>query len=235
MKDEERFKLLAGPYKSPKVKIGDPMVDEIRGPVEVGTWSKGKIPWPCIRTAGRSAFVLTGDLVKAVQNESSLAIQHWWGVSPSTVHRWRKALGCDQYNEGTLRLHREWKPEKISAADAKRGQRKGASPESRAKMTANIRARGYYHLGQRGWTKEEEAVLGTMSDPAAAIKLGRTLKAVGMWRRRMGIPAHNTRQSQFSNKNTIALDAEKLTRRRLELRLSQKAVAKKAGMDPTHL
>ncbi|MBV9469359.1 MAG: helix-turn-helix transcriptional regulator [Abitibacteriaceae bacterium] len=174
-------------------------------------------------------------MLEAVKHESSLAVQHWWGVSPSTVHRWRKVLGSDQYNEGTLRLHREWKPEKISAADAKRGQRKGASPESRAKMTANIRARGYYHLGQRGWTKAEEALLGTMSDPAAAIKLGRTLKAVGMWRRRMSIPAYNTRQSQFSSKNTIPLDAEKLTQRRLALRLSQKAVAKKAGMDPTHL
>ncbi|MBV9469610.1 MAG: helix-turn-helix transcriptional regulator [Abitibacteriaceae bacterium] len=235
MKDEERYKLLFGPYKSPKVQIGDQMVDEIRGPVVVGTWSKGKIPWPCIRTAGRSAFVLTGDLVEAVKNESSLAIQYWWGVSPSTVHRWRKTLGTDQYNEGTLRLHREWKPEKISAADARRGQRKGASPESRAKMTAKIRARGFYQHSQRVWTKEEEAILGTMPDPAAAEKLGRTLKAVGMWRRRMGIPAHNTRQSQFASKSTIPLDAEKLTKRRLELRQSQKAIAKKAGMDPTHL
>lgn len=235
MKDEERYKLLFGPYKSPKVKIGDEMTDAIRGPVVVGTWSKGRIPWPCIRTAGRSAFVLTGDLVEAVKNESSLAIQYWWGVSPSTVHRWRKTLGTDQYNEGTLRLHREWKPEKISAADARRGQRKGASPESRAKMTAKIRARGFYQHSQRVWNKEEESILGTMPDPAAAEKLGRTLKAVGMWRRRMGIPAFNTRQSQFASKSTIPLDAEKLTKRRLELRLSQKAIAKKAGMDPTHL
>lgn len=235
MQDSERFKLLNGPYKSPKVKIGDELTDEIRGPVVVGTWSKGTIAWPLIRTAGRSAFILTGDLLRAVQNESSLAIQHWWGVSPSTVHRWRKTLGVSHYNEGTLRLHREWKPEKISAADAKRGQRKGASPESRAKMTAMIRARGFYRHSQRVWTKEEEAILGTMPDPAAAVKLGRTLKAVGMWRRRLGIPAFSARQSQFASKSTIPLDAEKVTKRRLELRLSQKAIAKRAGMDPTHL
>lgn len=235
MKDKDRFKLLYGPYAPPKVQLGEQLMDEVRGPVIAGKWSQGRIPWPCVRTAGRSAFILTGDLLKAVRNESSLAIQHWWGVSPSTVHRWRRSLNTDQYNEGTLRLHREWKPEKISAAAARRGQRKGASPESRAKMTANIRARGYYHTNQRIWTKEEEALLGTMADPAVAVKLGRTLKAVGMWRRKLGIPAFNNRQSQYATNKTFSIDADKLMARRLELRLSQKAVAKRAQMDPTHL
>ena len=235
MKDKDRFKLLFGPYEPPKVQIGDQLIDELRGPVVVGTWSKGPIPWPCIRTAGRSAFVLCGDLVKAVKNESSLAIQHWWGVSPSTVHRWRKSMGIDQYNEGTLRLHRDWKPEKISAKDAARGQRKGASPESRAKMTRMVRARGYYQHSQRIWTPEEEALLGTMPDPAVAEKLGRPLKTVGMWRRRIGIPAFNTRQSQYAGKSTIPISADKLMERRLELNVSQKTIAKRAKMDPTHL
>src|SRR5437763_1601678 len=116
MKDKDRYKMIGGPYAAPKVQIGDELTDAVRGPVVVGTWSKGPMPWPCIRTAGRSAFVLAGDLIRAVETESSLAIQHHWGVSASTVHRWRRSIGADQYNEGTLRLHREWKPEKISAA-----------------------------------------------------------------------------------------------------------------------
>lgn len=144
MKDELRYQLIAGPYEAPKTKIGAELKDKIRGPVRVGGWSDGRIPWPRLLTAGRPAFVLTGDLLKAVRHESSAAIQYWWGVSPSTVHRWRRALVIDQYNEGTLLLHRIWIPEKISASEAKRGQRRGSSPQGRARMTATIRARGYY-------------------------------------------------------------------------------------------
>lgn len=235
MQDTERYKLLFGPYQPPRTRIGDELTDAIIGPMTVTGWSQGTIAWPLSKGAGRAAFILTGDLVEAVKNESSQAIQHWWGVSPSTVQRWRKALGVSPYTAGTLRLHREWKPEIISAAALRRGQCKGISPAARAKMTAKFWARGYARHSQRVWTKAEEAILGTMSDTAAARQLGRTPKVVGMWRQRLGIPAFNTRQAQFSSKSTIPLEAAKVTQRRLELGLSQKAIAQRAGMDQNHL
>jgi len=34
-------------------------------------------------------MVLDGDLVKTGWRESSLAIQHWFGVGPFTVWKWR--------------------------------------------------------------------------------------------------------------------------------------------------
>jgi len=114
MQHEERYKLLFGPYRAPQVQPGDKIVDAMRGPVVTGAWSQGRIPWPTIHAKGRSALVFSGDLVAAVQQESSLAIQYWWGVSASTVHRWRQHLGVEQYTAGTRRLHRQWLPEKMA-------------------------------------------------------------------------------------------------------------------------
>lgn len=235
MKDEERYRLLFGPYQSPQVQVGDQVIDEVRGEVTITTWSKGRIPWPCLRTEGRSAFVLYNDLARAIRQESSLAIQYWWGVGPATVHRWRKALGVLSATEGTRLLHQGWLPEKITASSAALGQRKGASLEGRAKLAQKVRARGYYHRSQRIWQPEEEALLGTMPDPAVAVKLGRSLKSVAMWRRRLNIPAFSARQDRGNNRKTVSLAADKLKAQRLKLRLSQKDVAARAGVNPAHL
>jgi hypothetical protein len=50
----------------------------------------------------------------------ALALQYWWGVSMSVVHKWRKALGVDRKNnEGTRRLQRM---SSTAGADAVRGK-----------------------------------------------------------------------------------------------------------------
>jgi DNA-binding Xre family transcriptional regulator len=235
MQDTERFQLLFGPYETPNVEIGDELIDEVRGPVTVNTWSKGLITWPCLRTEGRSAYVLCGDLARAVRQESSLAVQHWWGVGPATVHRWRKCLGVSNRTAGTVHLHRKWQPEKLSPQVAARGRQKSICTESRAKMSQTVRARGFYHHTQRIWTPEEEALLGTMPDREAAIKLGRSLKSVGMWRRKLDIPPFHSQYRQRVRRDTVAISSDKLLSRRLQLDISQKEVAERAHLNQAHL
>lgn len=108
--DTERFRLLNGPYSAPLCKIGGWLTCKIRGRVRVVKMSDGPVPWPMVKVPGPRppAFALCGDLIEAVRQESTLALQHHWGVKTSTVWRWRKALGVDQNNQGTLRLRSKW-------------------------------------------------------------------------------------------------------------------------------
>jgi DNA-binding Xre family transcriptional regulator len=235
MQDSDRFKLLFGPYTAPAVEIGEQIEDEVRGPVTVSTWSKGRIPWPCLRTEGRSAFILCGDLARAVRNESSLAIQYWWGVGPATVHRWRKSLGIGHRTPGTAQLHRAWQPEKLTPQVAARGREKSIGAESRAKMSLTVRTRGFYHHDQKVWTPEEESLLGTIPDREAAEKLGRSPKSVGMWRRRLGIAPFQNGHQLAARRDTVPISPTKIVSRRLQLHLSQKEVAERAHLNQAHL
>src|SRR5687768_5155031 len=105
MKHPSRVELLHGPYRSPRCRLGRKLFCEIKGWVPVTRLSAGRIPWPVTTHNRGRAFNLCGDLVKAVRRESAAAVCHWWGVTGQTVSKWRKALGVDQYNEGTRNLH----------------------------------------------------------------------------------------------------------------------------------
>src|SRR6266705_2359050 len=91
MQDEQRFILLFGPYHPPKTRRGKFLFCEMRGTVKVGDYSDGPIPWP-VKWGTRNSLILCGDLVRAVQVESAQGVAHHWGVRPSTVTRYRKAL-----------------------------------------------------------------------------------------------------------------------------------------------
>src|SRR5262249_25748380 len=112
MTDEERFKLLFGPYKTPVFRYGDSAFCERRGNVTLCGLTDAPIPWPIGK--GRTkrtwprAIVLFGDLAEAVRRESALAVAYWWGVKPQTVTVWRNALGVGPMTEGTLRLHHDY-------------------------------------------------------------------------------------------------------------------------------
>jgi hypothetical protein len=136
MDDRDRFKLLRGPCKAPRCRVGKKLFCEIRGWVPVRRISAGRIPWPPT-IAGRSrAFVLCGDLVKALRRESNQAVCYWWCVTPQTVTAWRKALGVPRGNEGTHRLAREWFLESVRADKLAEGQRNANSPAANAKKGA---------------------------------------------------------------------------------------------------
>src|SRR5437764_8685145 len=94
LRDEERYRLLHGPCEPPLVKGGF-LVDAVRGKVPFGTFSNALIPWPKAKRQGKGGsggFVLWGDLLRALAEESAPAISYYWGVANSTVTNWRYAL-----------------------------------------------------------------------------------------------------------------------------------------------
>ena len=107
MRDSDRFKLYFGPYKTPRFKYGKKVWCEYRGWVKIVGLSDGKIQWPIGRPIspkpGRDSLVIYGDLKRAIEQESNLAVAHWWGVAKGTVRRWRRALGVERNTPGTVR------------------------------------------------------------------------------------------------------------------------------------
>jgi hypothetical protein len=83
---------------------------EVRGEVVGCGVSAGGITWPIGKRGRAKSLVVTGGLARAVRRESAAAVGYWWGVTPQTVSKWRKALGVVQYNEGTTRLHSDLAP-----------------------------------------------------------------------------------------------------------------------------
>lgn len=103
------FQLHHGPYHPPALRRGDRATCLFRdGDVIITGWSDAHIPWPRCRRldthGGGSGLLVDEELARAIRLESSLAIQHWFGVDYSVVWRWRKALGVQRFNEGSARL-----------------------------------------------------------------------------------------------------------------------------------
>jgi hypothetical protein len=98
---------LLGTYRTPRFKYGQKVLCEVRGEVTIVGTSAGKIPWPLARAGrGHPTFVVYRGLARAVRRETNAAVCHWWGITPQTVTKWRKALAVPQANEGTLRYKR---------------------------------------------------------------------------------------------------------------------------------
>jgi hypothetical protein len=100
-----------GPYTPPALRRGDRATCLYRdGDVVITSWSDGRISWPRCRrlsTRGGSGLLVDEELARAVRLESSLAIQHWWGVNQSTVWLRRQALAVERFNEGSTRLRKD--------------------------------------------------------------------------------------------------------------------------------
>jgi hypothetical protein len=184
----EHVRLLHGPYTAPGLRRGDKATCLLRdGEVLITGWSDARISWPRCRLPGThgggSGLLVEDELARAVRSESSLAIQHWWGVNFRTVWCWRKALGVPPYNEGTTRLHAMWNKENGARL---RGKKLPPEQVERRRRTA-------LELGLRPpaevlWTAEELALLGTMPDEDVAARIGRTATGVRVKRSRCGIP-----------------------------------------------
>jgi len=137
----DRYPLI-GRYATPRFRYGKFVMCEMRGEVEIVGLTDAPIPWPIGKRGRHKAIVLYGALVKAVRRESSLAIQHWFGVGPFTVWKWRKALGVDRNTEGTSQLFSEnsqTNPAVIEGLAKAHG--KAQDPERRAKIAAAQRGR----------------------------------------------------------------------------------------------
>jgi hypothetical protein len=141
---QDRVKLLFGPYQMPKCTVGRPLRCLIRGKVRVAGITDTPIPWPYAhrhRKDKRPSIIVCGDLVRALRRESETAIAHAWGVSIVTVWRWRKALGVEQFTEGTRDLYRRWLPEKLDEDALSNLADSLKSPERNEKIAASQRGR----------------------------------------------------------------------------------------------
>jgi hypothetical protein len=141
---------------------------------------------------GGSGLLVDEELARAIRLESSLAIQHWWGVDYSVVWRWRKALGVEPLNEGSARLRKELNRKLGAGLKGKR-----LSPEQVEQRRQTAKALGLkppQRPGGRPWTKKELDLLGSLPDGKLAARLGRTEMAVRVMRNRQGIPSAEDRR-----------------------------------------
>ena len=103
MHDPDRFRLL-GRYKTPRFRSGKIVSCAARGRVEIVGLSDAPIPWPIGKRGRGRTLVLYKGLDRAVRKESEAAVCHGWGVCPTTVWKWRNALGIARtQTQGTLR------------------------------------------------------------------------------------------------------------------------------------
>jgi len=219
MREEVRFRLVAGPYEPPLVKRGF-LVDEVRGKVRFATFSNALIPWPKIKRQGRGGsggFVLCGDLLRALANESGPTICHYWGVCSGTVTNWRRALELKGMTPGAQRV-------------VHLGMELARRPEGRKKISEAARGRkmlpqhksslhGAMHQGwqerfearraayqQTGcfpkatksdpWLPEEEELLLKLPTRELARVLGRTRHAIMTRRLALGIRLRTARSGK---------------------------------------
>ena len=145
MLQHDRVKLLFGPYRTPRCKMGGSLRCVMRERVKVAGLTDARIPWPYVPQPGGNghrSLILCGDLVKAVRRESETAVAYWWGVSAQTVWKWRKALGVEKNTEGTIDLNRRWSPETVLNEEATRKRMESMkSPERAAKIAAARRGK----------------------------------------------------------------------------------------------
>lgn len=212
--DDERYRLLYGPYKPPLIRRGF-LIDAVRGKVTFSHFTTAPIPWPkCQKAKSRSGggsggYVLCGDLVRALTDESAPAVAHHWGVSHSTVTNWRRALELKGRSAGAHRVveigvelaRRPESRAKISLAN--RGRRN--SPKHKTRLHAGMMAgwkerfearRAAYRKTGRfpnatkadPWIPEEEKLLGKYSAANLALIIGRTRTGIVARRTQLGIP-----------------------------------------------
>jgi len=134
-----------GPYKTPRVRIGQIVECEVRGKVCIVKLSDSPIPWPSAKKPGRpgrSAPVVFRDLAKAIRKESAVAVCFWWGVTGQTISKWRGRLGIGSVTPGfsMLQAHRNRTDGRIIEGRAK-AHAKSSDPERKSKIAATMRGK----------------------------------------------------------------------------------------------
>jgi hypothetical protein len=80
MNNADRFKLLFGPYPTPRIPLGHVLTCEARDcDVIVVGYSDAPIPWPIgqRRSRGARALVVYGALADAIRREANQAVAYW--------------------------------------------------------------------------------------------------------------------------------------------------------------
>lgn len=181
--------------------------------------SDGKIPWPIGRPKtekpGRDSLIIYRGLKKAIEQESRQGVAHWWGVSYTTVGRWRGALGVGRLTPGSVRtidaaLRAESRRVKIAASrsdkprprhvvEAMRKAHLGnpLSAETRQKMSETHRKRGTRPPWlNKAWEPWEDKLLRKLPVEEVMQKTGRSRTAVHLRRRKLKLPDGRTKASR---------------------------------------
>lgn len=195
--ERERFKLRFGPYEPPRTAPGEVIKCFRFGRVRVGKISHGRMPWPVI--AKSTALILCGDLVRAIRQEAAQAVAFHWGVTSSTVRKWRRLLGVGRFTEGTRALndlnapHRVRRAKEMTVSPRRCPRRRSTHvasflyPSPGQSVLGRSR-RSPINPDARAWTADENRLLGTMPDRTLAQQLQRTIGAVRARRRMLGLP-----------------------------------------------
>ena len=197
--DDDRYRLIDGPYYPPRTDRGRFLVCELRGTVKIGGYSDAPIPWP--RIWHRRSLVICGDLLRALRTESVLAVSYYWGLSKAIVSQYRQLFSVPRVNPGTHRLIREFvipasctaevgpnnrrrekassRPNPSMIASGCAGTQSRPKPKTwRRKMSEPLRRRFDLVGPYRKRTPEELAMVGTMPDLEVARRINRSLSAV---------------------------------------------------------
>jgi hypothetical protein len=131
-----------GPYQAPALRRGDRTTCIYRdAEVVITSWTDARISWPrCQRVGirGGSGVLVDEELLRAIRNESSAALQYWFGVSEFTVWNWRKKFGVARWGtEGSRRLHQQVSE---AGADEVRGKKRPLAAIQKQIQTCRERA-----------------------------------------------------------------------------------------------
>jgi hypothetical protein len=187
--------LLHGPYTPPDVKKGDSLNCLFRnGEAVVTSWSDGPISWPrgyvpVGKVHGGPGIIIEGELARAVACESAVAIQYWWGVSSTSVNKWRKALGVTRTNcEGSQVLIHAATAKALAAARETELSEEECRRRSRLASSLRIWENSPDVTYGVAWLPEQVALLGTAPDREVARLTNHSLHAVRNKRRQLRIP-----------------------------------------------
>ncbi len=197
-----RYKLLFGPYRTPRFKVGAIVIDAIRGKVKIVGVSDARIPWPVSMAWTRRSPVIYGGLAKALRLESLQAVVYWWGISGERVRVWRRKLGIPMYTLGTELLRKQFAQTPAFCRMLRKAWANAGSPERRESNRKGLlamyrmkRTHGTWpptagRLPQadapfRRWTAKELAMLTRLPVQEIAQRTGRTRQAIYQRRRKL--------------------------------------------------
>ena len=178
VKDSDRFKLRFGKYQTPAFRYGATVRCEVFGEVKIVGLSDGRIPWPIGARGRYRTLVIFKGLAKAVRNESNQAVCHWWGLTPQTISKWRKALGVKRINAGTFATKSEYAQEPWAVKARRKAVSKARDPERVAKIAASRRGKP---LAASVRAALRKANLGKKASEATRQKMSEAAKAWGTW------------------------------------------------------
>jgi len=132
-----RPRLYFGPYATPRYRVGQAVHCERFGDVEIVGTSNGRIPWPLGRkpgSRGPASLVLYGDLAKAVQRETRVAICYWWGCGASAARAMRRVFEVPRMTDGASNRQQEIEQLPAVKAGRRKAWAKALDPERRRKI-----------------------------------------------------------------------------------------------------